>query len=91
MALAIYWTMKIFAWTGIVFSLYSIIQPVLMQRLFLVTIRWKLKWFGFQGNVEPAANAAALTRLWSLFILMIFLGINYLFGNVITLNYVLQN
>ena len=89
MALTIYWTAKIFAWSGSIFSLYSLLRPQLLLRFFMVTLRRKMKCFGFKGTLEPTAHAFNIARLWSVVMAAIFFGIHYMFGNVITLSYVL--
>ena len=86
----IYWSIKILAWLGIIFSLYSVARPNLMLRFFIKTFQWKMKWFGLKGTIEPTGNAEKLTRVWSVVMALIFFGINYVFGNIITIGYVLE-
>lgn len=85
----IFWVIVISAWGGFLFSLFSIIKPGHMLRLFTKTLQLKMKWFGFEGDIRPARNASALTRLWSVVIAVLcalsptFLIIFYQLGNVL--------
>ncbi len=91
MILITYWVIKFLVWAGIVFSLYSVVQPELMLQFFVKSLMWKMKWLGLKGMVEPAKDARNITRIWSVVMALIFFAISYIFGKVFFLGYVLKS
>jgi len=90
MTLIAYWTIKVLAWAGIVFSIYSIVQPDRMLSFLIRSFEWRMKWCGLVGTVQPGKNALKFTRVWSIVIAFIFIGVNYIFGHIIFLASVLK-
>lgn len=90
MIVAIYFVVKIFAWVGLAFSIFSIFNPHLMLKLFVRSIQWKLKWFGLEGEIRPAANAEKMTRLWSAVMTVVFGVLVYAFTYLIFIGYALK-
>ncbi len=90
MAIVIFWVIKIFSWAGLIFSLYSVVQPGLMLKLYVKSIQFKLRWFGMEGQIRPGPQAQTLTRVWSVVTALIFAGLVYVFTYVVEIGYVLK-
>ena len=90
MVLIVFWTIKILALAGVVFSIYSVFQPHQMLQILIKSFEWKMKWFGLVGAIQPGKNATNLTRIWSIVIALLFAAINYIFGNVVFIGYALK-
>ncbi len=90
MWVAIYWIMKIFAWAGLLFSIFSVFNPNLMLKFFVRSVQWKLKWLGLEGQIRPAANAEKMTRLWSAVLAAMFGVLAYIFTYIFFIGYALK-
>jgi hypothetical protein len=87
MEIMIYWIVKFFVGLGLIFCLYSCVQPKLMLNVLLWSMRRKLKLFAMEGEIRPASNALAVTRIWSIIFALIFAGLTYVFCSVVSIAY----
>ena len=82
LAVALYWTMNIMAWAGLIFFVFSVFNPDYLLKAIVRTVDWKLKLFGLQGRVFPADNARQITRVWAVVLSLVFAGIIYVYTTI---------
>ena len=90
MWLVIYWTIKITAWCGLIFGVFSITKPKTMLNLIIKSFQWKMKWFGLESQVRPRSQARTITRIWGIVISLLSAYLLYIFTYVIGITYMIK-